>query len=201
MSYRLPNPASLTHDERMQYRAAQVGSRYNGSTPETLGDGSAIYTADDGSRFYLQAFAGKAVRACRRVSGYYRSVESPNLAIEQFKQSRASHHAAHLLRRQAATRPHTLQVGDVLNTSWGYEQTNVEFFQVVAVTGAMATLREIAASYTEAGFMSGKKTPHVGRFTGEPIRRRVGVSNTVKIDSSRRATPWDGRPQHVSSYA
>ncbi len=43
MSYRLPNPASLTHDERMQYRAAQVGSRYNGSTPETLGDGSAIY--------------------------------------------------------------------------------------------------------------------------------------------------------------
>ncbi|MGV7180294.1 hypothetical protein [Xanthomonas axonopodis] len=40
MSYRLPNPASLTHDERMQYRAAQVGSRYNGSTPETLGEGS-----------------------------------------------------------------------------------------------------------------------------------------------------------------
>ncbi|MBO9721631.1 hypothetical protein [Xanthomonas phaseoli] len=63
MSYRLPNPASLTHDERMQYRAAQVGSRYNGSTPETLADGSAIYTAADGSRFYLQAFAGKAVRA------------------------------------------------------------------------------------------------------------------------------------------
>ncbi|WP_160165369.1 hypothetical protein [Xanthomonas phaseoli] len=61
MSYRLPNPASLTHDERMQYRAAQVGSRYNGSTPETLADGSAIYTAADGSRFYLQAFAGKAV--------------------------------------------------------------------------------------------------------------------------------------------
>lgn len=201
MFYRLPNPASLSHDERMEYRAAQLGSRYNGTTPETLEDGSAIYTADDGSRFYLQAFAGKAVRACRRVSGYYRTAAGRGDAIEQFKQSRASHHTVQLLRRQAAKRPHTLQVGDVLNTCWGYEQTNVEFFQVVAVSGAMATLREIAASYTETGFMSGQKTPHAGKFIGEPIRRRVNASNGVKIDGSSRATPWDGRPQYVSSYA
>ncbi|WP_192811799.1 hypothetical protein [Xanthomonas phaseoli] len=124
MSYRLPKPASLTHDERMQYRAAQVGSRYNGSTPETLADGSAIYTAADGSRFYLQAFAARPCVPSRIwLLPERREPERRHRAV----QAVASHHAAHLLRRQAATRPHTLQVGDVLNTSWGYDETNVEF--------------------------------------------------------------------------
>lgn len=200
MFYRLPNPASLSHDERMEHRAAWLGTRYTGTEPETLEDGSALYTTDDGSRFYLQAFAGKALRVCRQVSGYYRTAASRAEAIERFKQARARHHTTQLLRRQAARQPHTLQVGDVVNTCWGYEQTNVEFFQVVAVSGAMVTLRQIAASTTETGFMSGTKVPHPGNFIGEPIRRRASAGNRVKIDGCSGA-PWDGKPQHVSWYA
>jgi len=31
-----------------------------------------------------------------------------------------------------------------LVSSWGYEQTNVDFFQVIAVRGAVVDLRKIA---------------------------------------------------------
>jgi len=195
---RLPNPASMTHEERMQCRDSFVGI-FKGNGAEVLPDGSAIYTADDNGRFYLHIFAGKALRASR-ATGWYRMATTRADAIERFKQSRAGYHAAKLLRRQAAKKPHTLKVGDILNTSWGYEQTNVEFYEVVAVSGVMVTLRQIAASTTETGFMYGTMFPYPGTFIGEPIRRRASASNWVKIHSSARASPWNGKPQHVSWY-
>jgi len=194
---RLPNPASLSHDERMQYRDSFVG-RLKGNGAEVLPDGSAIYTSDDNGRFYLHVFAGKALRPCTVC--YYRTGISRASAIEAFKQGRAGFHATRMLRRQAAKKPHTLKVGDVLNTSWGYEQTSVEFYEVVAVSGVMVTLRQIAASMTETGFMCGETIPYPGEFIGEPIRRRASSSNWVKIHRSASASPWSGRPQYVSWY-
>jgi len=199
MSYRTPNPASLSHDERMQYRDSFVGL-LKGAEPGVLQDGSAIYTADQDGRFYLHVFAGKALRMCPRLSRYYRTAERRAEVIESFKQSRASHHAARLLRRQAAKQPHTLKVGDVLNSCWGYEQTNVEFYEVIAVSGVMVTLREIAASITETGFMCGQAVACPGQYVGEPIRRRASSTNHVRIHTSASASPWNGRPQYVSWY-
>jgi len=199
MSYRLSHPASLSHDERMQHRDSFVG-HFKGTEPEVLQDGSAIYTADADGRFYLHVFAGKALRVCNRISGYYRSAERRAEAIKGFKQSRAHHHAARLLRREQAKKPHTLNIGDVLNTSWGYDQTNVDFYEVVAVSGVMVTLREIAATLTETGFMCGETIPKPGHFVGEPIRRRASATNHVRIHTSASASPWNGRPQYVSWY-
>ncbi|MEB2125897.1 hypothetical protein VDS34_22295 [Xanthomonas campestris pv. campestris] len=42
MFSRLPNPASLSPEERAQYRSAMVGARFSEAT-EVLADGSAIY--------------------------------------------------------------------------------------------------------------------------------------------------------------
>jgi len=195
---RLPNPASLSPDERMQYRDSLVGI-FKGEGAEILPDGSAIYTSDKDGRFYLYIFAGKALRASRG-SGWYRMANTRTDAIERFKQSRVGYHAAKLLRHQAAKKPHTLKVGDVLNTSWGYEQTNVEFYEVVAVSGVMVTLRQIAASTAETGFMRGETIPYPGEFIGEPIRRRASASNWVKIHRSASASPWNGKPKYVSWY-
>jgi len=185
----------------MQHRAAALFPMCKGTVPEILDDGSAIYTADAHGRFYLQIFEGKALRTCRAVSGYYRAVDSRADAIEKFKQSRQQHHARQTLRREAAKKPHTLKVGDVLNTSWGWEQTNVEFYEIVAVSGSMVTLHEIAAHTTETGFMCGQTKPCPGRFIGEPFRRHANACNRVKIHSSANASPWDGHAKYVSWYA
>ena len=40
---------------------------------------------------------------------------------------------------------HDPQVGDIYRTSWGYDQTNVEFFQVVARTAKTVRLRRISS--------------------------------------------------------
>ncbi|QED72588.1 hypothetical protein FTV92_26515 (plasmid) [Escherichia coli] len=68
----------------------------------------------------------------------------------------------------------TVSVGDVFVSSWGYEQTNVNFYQVISVHGKKTvTVREVRASVLLTRSMSGYKTPLLNDFCGEPLKRRV----------------------------
>lgn len=76
----------------------------------------------------------------------------------------------------------SVEVGQIFHYSWGYEQTNCEFFQVVAVKGKTATLRAIGAKVVKgsSGFMSCRLSPIKDSFlTGnfeETITKRVKAS-------------------------
>lgn len=115
---------------------------------------------------------------------------------------------------------HVYKVGDILNNSWGYDQTNVEFFEVVALAGkSMVELREIGKAMVPGsdGFMSGSVVPVPGAYVkdftwidGErvererpPLRKRVDKYGRVDIHSASfgRASKWDGRPCYESHYA
>lgn len=77
---------------------------------------------------------------------------------------------------------HTLKVGDVLSTSWGYDQTNIEYFQVTKLIGdTMVEVREIGQEREETAFMSGKCVPKPNAFIGKPLRKRVLQGNTLDI--------------------
>ena len=85
-----------------------------------------------------------------------------------------------------------LAVGDVLKTCWGYEQTNVEWFEITALIGkAMVEIREIACDAEETQWLQGKTVPIVGRYIGEPLRR-MARKGAVKIDQVR--TAWKVEP-------
>jgi hypothetical protein len=80
--------------------------------------------------------------------------------------------------------PHVLKVGDVLRSSWGYEQTNVDYYEVVSLAGAKTVeLREIAGTREDTGDMQGISIPAPGKYIGEAFRRRVGEGGAVKIGS------------------
>jgi len=64
---------------------------------------------------------------------------------------------------------HDVKVGDIFKSSWGYDQTNVDYYQVVKLCGkSMAEVREIAQDQEETGFMSGWCVPHPGMFLDDP---------------------------------
>lgn len=94
-----------------------------------------------------------------------------------------------------------VQVGDIFRTSWGYDQTNVEFFEVTEVRGAYATLREIACASHSAGMGSDRVVAQSGSYLaprydgddrGKPIRRLIQAGH-IKIDRSRTGWPWGTR--------
>lgn len=56
---------------------------------------------------------------------------------------------------------HPIVVGDIFVNSWGYDQTNVDAYQVVKVTAASVRVRRIACAGVEGtdGFMSNRVVP------------------------------------------
>lgn len=89
---------------------------------------------------------------------------------------------------------HTLKVGDVLYTSWGYDQTNIEFFEVVRLVGdCMVEVMEIGQKSEATGFMQGKCTPDRGQYIGTVRRHRVLEGNSLDIHHANfgRATPYE----------
>ncbi len=61
----------------------------------------------------------------------------------------------------------TVSVGDIFVSSWGYEQTNVTFYQVLSVHGKKTvTVREIRANSEYTDSMVGFKTPVLNDFRG-----------------------------------
>ena len=74
------------------------------------------------------------------------------------------------------------KIGDLFMRSWGYDQTNIDYYEVVAVSAKMVTVRTIAQKSIETGFMSGKTTPLPGTYTGKP-KRCLAQDGHIKINS------------------
>lgn len=70
---------------------------------------------------------------------------------------------------------HDVKVGDVFRCSWGYDQTNVDYYQCTDVSGSMIQIREIGAMSEETEFMQGRSVPALGKFIGEPMRKKVSM--------------------------
>jgi hypothetical protein len=89
---------------------------------------------------------------------------------------------SHEERRRNNRSPRELEIGDVLVASWGYEQTNIDYYKVVGLVGkATVELVEIGKDVEATGWAQGKCIPDPNRVISEPFRRRAnGVS--VRID-------------------
>ena len=61
------------------------------------------------------------------------------------------------------------EIDDIIYTSWGYDQTNVEWFKVLARIGKQSLLVvQICGDCKETGFMSGTTYP-VDEIATEPV--------------------------------
>lgn len=69
-------------------------------------------------------------------------------------------------RKAARSLPNPFKVGDILHYSWGYDQTNCEFYQVIEVRERSVVIREIGHKPVEGsqGFMSQSVKPDKDRF-------------------------------------
>lgn len=103
---------------------------------------------------------------------------------------------------------HSFKVGDILYSSWGYDQTNIDFYEVVGVNSPKTvTLREIGSRTTDTetgNSMAAFCVPNPGHYAGvrsEPFKKTVCPGNQVKLSSFEYAWPWDGKEKYSSWYA
>lgn len=158
-----------------------------------------IYTTVRG-RPGAMGFHGKAQKPDFHFT--YSSEAARERAVRTYFESRAGQLAAKAARRATATQPGKLQEGHILVSSWGYEQTNIDWFQVTRVISAgMVEVRQICGAIVDEGAnFTGKSVPDIDKFKGEPMRRRVTHGTSLKIDNVRYASLWDGRPMSWTAY-
>ena len=95
--------------------------------------------------------------------------------------------------------------GAILVATWGYDQTNADFYQVVGTTPKGVKIRHLKSKIVQQN-MIGTATPIKGSFDGETKNRRVYYSeawNTEAVDigeSRGTARVWNGKPVHITSY-
>lgn len=107
-------------------------------------------------------------------------------------------------KKRASDFREALQPGLILMASWGYDQTNVNFYKVLERKGFLVTLQEIGK--TQVGealsWASCKVTADYKNPVGNPFTMKLSpLSTALKINSSITATPWNGNPTYCSWYA
>jgi hypothetical protein len=155
-------------------------------------------------RHGLMVYKGRQSRAALHYS--YDNEEALAWALHGYATAQAHREAAKTTaRRERATVAHGLSVGDVVSRSWGYEQTNVNFFQVVRVVSPRTVeVRAIAAAQARAPDpcgMAGYVIPAPNAFLQQSTPFRCLASHPgVVAGKGWRLYRWDGRALLVTSY-
>ena len=112
---------------------------------------------------------------------YLRDLNEANRIKEERKIARAA---------ARVTALETVKEGDIYVASWGWEQTNIDAYQVVAKKGATVTLREIGLESVEGSesYMSDRVRPVKDAFIGGEIKKRI-TGKHINIDDVRMASP------------
>ena len=128
------------------------------------------------------------------------SEDKANAFIEKFFQSIKDRKASKEQRKAQAKQDalkllNQIKVGDIFCNSWGYEQTNVDFFQITNIKGHKIFYRSIAQEISrDAGFMSEYVLPVANKFTGEE-KTKIVRSGYLGMSS------WNGKEKYQSHYA
>jgi hypothetical protein len=173
--------------------------------PQGLG---VAYVYRAGARYAAVAYGMKRTKSDFHYG--YPSIEKAHDAIEQWFLSLERHLAARAERRKTSYAPHTFKVGDIVTNSWGYDQTNVDWYRVVRTTASFVWLQPICADTTETGFMSGQSSPSVDTSDADPSKwgfRDKGAVTKHKASGSNCTmkygcgSKWDGQTKYASWYA
>jgi len=158
--------------------AERIASR----TSYTPKDARCVLEHTNGSACYLYERAGKPYAIMFwQTSGKplehfsYRTEDRRNEAVWKFRES--VEHSITFRAEQAAkikAKPNTFKVGDIVNTSWGYDQTNVSFYAITRVSQSCVWVRAVKQDYEATGHMCGRCWPSMPiEMVGEETRHVV----------------------------
>lgn len=96
-----------------------------------------------------------------------------------------------------------IQAGTIFVETWGYEQTNVNFYLVLERKNDYLKIQEIGSHATyDHQSMTGHKMPNVNEKLGEVMRKKINKKYcNIKIRDYGWTEIWDGTKQSYSCYA
>lgn len=90
------------------------------------------------------------------------------------------------------------KVGDLLYSSWGYDQTNIDFYKVLAVSDKSIKIVQVADKIVGTSGQDDLVVP-TDKAIGVPMVRRVSTNGYVKINSYASASFYAGKPMRQTN--
>ena len=167
----------------------------------TISDVNVVFAVEKHSKTYtLIAFGGK--RSKPDIYASYSTLERLVTKLNMHCEGLRERHKMYDDIRIKRNAPNELKQGMILSGSWGYEQTNQEFCEVLEVKGQRVVIQELEQTIVATGTssMSGHAVPVPGKYKGNKKTCVVQHGNNVRWNSSCRLSPWNGKPQFTSWY-
>lgn len=160
-------------------------------------DGFTVYKYMNNDKPVAAMFYGKTQKPNFHAS--FRDEEQRDAYIDEFLKGKEEHNKRVAERREArkVTKDHNVKVGDIYYTMWGYDQTNVDFYEVVAVRGSRIDLRELSYDVVETYPTQEKIAPEAGSYVSDiktVSARADGTLTPIDGRSFLSLSKWDGRP-------
>jgi hypothetical protein len=160
-------------------------------------------------------FLGKARKPIYYVR--YKSVESMEKTIIDWVLQVWNNHQSKIAAKQKraeAQRSFNIndhfEVGDIVYNSWGYEQTNIQYYKVLEMTDHFIKVQELYLETVEGSEYSHGMADEVVPSTtfvegSQPFRLKVkansdGSAMICNPESFYYFSKWDGRPKYRSWY-
>lgn len=162
-------------------------TRINGINPELKLE---IYTYERDGVPIAIAYGGKRTKADfhynlgtaeKRTDYIAKFVEGRQRILDYNNEQKA------IKKAQNAEAVKNLKVGDVFHCGWGYDQTQCDFYQLVALKGITGTFRPVYAATVEGSenYDSDRRVACVDDFKGPEFKKRLnGERFTVNSYSS-----------------
>jgi hypothetical protein len=147
-------------------------------------------------------FIGSAGRPAWRC--FYHNAKSREAAIARQIES-CKVRADYMAKRKAEAKvgAHKIEVGHIFVTCWGYDQTNIEFFKVIAKKGEtlliVQEVEQIEANRGDEVSMTGRAVPGENfAKDSKPYTVRAGEAG-IKVEGHY-ASLWNGKPVSWTAY-
>ncbi len=127
----------------------------------------------------------------------FKDLKQMDDTIKRAIESRISQKQSVIKRRKERSQGHDYKIGDFISCSWGYDQTNVDFFKVVALRGKQTIeIVKVQKEYTEQNGVYGNKVIPTRIEKSLPMTKRVGQNNSIALYGFTYGRKWDGVPQY-----
>jgi hypothetical protein len=132
----------------------------------------------------------------------FRSEERRSQYIAEWLENQRAYSERKKASRAERSKPHTLKLGQILYSSWGYDQTNIDYYEVTKIVGARTVeIRQVElVAVGEQGGPQERVAPAVGSYKSEAMIKRANSDNSVRIASYASAFPWNGEAKSQTGF-
>ena len=156
-----------------------------------------VYQYDNMAKFFAIGYS--ATRKNHDFHYYYPTEADRNSKLESFFDAVRTTEAEKERRKQERknTPDHDIKQGELFYESWGYDQTNINFYQVVKTLPKSVYIREVASTVVEDLASQELVEPVSDHFIGKEMIKRVnnvGTDYCLRMTSFSTAFTWSGKP-------